>query len=41
MSHLFPTASLEALRTTSGMLYAGAVLGLLGVMFTKLGSKNN
>jgi len=33
MSHLFPAASLEALRTTSIMLYAGAVLGLLGIMF--------
>ena len=33
MGHDFPIASFETLRTTSGMLYAGAVLGLLGVMF--------
>jgi len=33
MNHFFPAASLEALRTTSGVLYVGAVLVLLGVMF--------
>ena len=33
MNHLLHASSLDALRTMSGALYAGAVLGLLGVIF--------
>jgi hypothetical protein len=33
MNHIFHEGNLEVLRTTSGALYIGAVMGLLGVIF--------